>query len=297
MRSNEIDDGPLISASSLSAILHSNRHLSRRQYYRECAGYVVKSSYSCASAQFGLDQEIPAINYLLSHWYMLHLMKNNGTEFQFYRPGSVISPVHPYLSASPDALLRTGKIFGAYGTSISGLEIKTYTSLNSPIPKTALEIYPDNLYQCFINAICCDVDTWYLFYWKPDKPHLSVMFRIDMTARQALFEKYILPHINIFRDQVRNHDDQNGMAVKEKKNQKKKIKTFTDYDVNKFITIMTEDYIDKIDICYFLSSITHLTLTSRPMNSIFSLTSFMRGRSFSGKVLMRVKISSLHVIV
>lgn len=232
VRSNE--DGPLISASSISAILHTNRHLSRRQYYRESAGFVNRSSFTCAAAQFGLDQEIPAIEYLRSIW-------ERG--FQFYRPGSVISVDYPYLSASPDALIRTGK------TSISGLEIKTYTSLLSPVPKSALEIYPDNLYQCFINAICCDVNTWYLFYWKPEKTHLSALFLIDMTDRKSIFEKYILPHVNIFRDQVINHDDKNGMAVKTKKNEKKKIKTVVDYDVNKFISVMTENYINKIDIC------------------------------------------------
>lgn len=184
-----------ISASEFASIFHLNPSKSRRALYLQKTKQKEKSNFQSPAMMRGLNEEENALDYLkqvLGFYYVCLL-----------RPGIIYNTELP-LMASPDAISLDWKGFG--------IEIKTLWSKPTPNDTTQLQEYPEHVLQCIVNMACAQVQTWYLFYWEPEEPRSSRLFKVHFSL--PFFDSILVPKLMEFMEIVRTKNDDQGLLKK-----------------------------------------------------------------------------------
>jgi len=103
----------------------------------------------------------------------------------------------------PSDVLKPGN-----SDSLRGLEVKC--PFSRPLPETVLDLSADYVIQCLVSILVCEVETWYLFYWKEEGSSLFVLRR----PSPEFLEKHLTGPTLDFKNGIVNTQRRVGLKAK-----------------------------------------------------------------------------------
>lgn len=186
------DDSFRVGASHMGILFEKSVTKKRRELIAKKLGVgVTFPEFVTPAMQKGIDQEPLAVEFLrfyfedeIFKWVKQTSPENRACQMEWREVNTVLGVSGSHLKATPDAMyFVVDRIFKKQEDfEMYGIEIKTYKY----VPRKSRRIYKYHYLQCQTCLEVTGADGWWLFYWNPEEPFKSQLFKVHRDERTAM---------------------------------------------------------------------------------------------------------------